>query len=202
MARKQHHLGMGRRKQREFWKQRETQVSQVSRELREQIEILRLKLRGQSMLLDFSVKDVLEPPELPELMALRNKLTELPKLTEQSKMKEMLEQMVLQKRRGPIRWKMKLNLKRMQLMALLTFKTESRGEDWTTTFGWFIPRKYRHVMGDILEDCVEMRESGCTEKRIKFHVLYQWLIAVITLVPTAIKASITDILKQVISPPK
>src|SRR4030042_1819321 len=92
MARKQHHLGMGRRKQREFWKQRETQVSQVSRELREQIEMLRLKLRGQSMLLDFSVlKEVVKLPELPELMELRNKLTELPKLTEQSKLKEMLE---------------------------------------------------------------------------------------------------------------
>jgi len=39
-------------------------------------------------------------------------------------------------------------------------------------------------------------------KRIKFHVVYQWLIAVITLVPAAVKTSITDILKQVISPPK
>jgi hypothetical protein len=57
-------------------------------------------------------------------------------------------------------------------------------------------------MGDILEDCAEMRQIGCTERRIKFHVVYQWLIAVITLVPTAVKTSIVDIVKQVISPPK
>ena len=93
-------------------------------------------------------------------------------------------------------------LKVIQLKASLTFKAKSKGEDWTITLGWIIPRKYRHVIGDILEDCAEMREAGCTERRIKFHVVYQWLIAVITLVPTAVKTSIADILKHVISPPK
>lgn len=94
-----------------------------------------------------------------------------------------------------------LNLKRDKV--LLTLKRKSKGEDWITSLGWFIPRKYRNdIIGDILEDCAEMREIGCTEERIKFHVVYQWLIAVITLVPTAIKTSITDILKQVISPPR
>ena len=39
-------------------------------------------------------------------------------------------------------------------------------------------------------------------KRNKIHVVYQCLIAVITLAPTAVKTSITDILKQAISPPK
>ena len=92
----------------------------------------------------------------------------------------------------------KLMQKGIQLKDLLTFKTKSEGEDWATTLGWFIPRKYRHVIGDILEDCTEMREAGCTERRIKFHVVYQWLLAVITLVP----ASIIGILRQVISPPK
>lgn len=93
-------------------------------------------------------------------------------------------------------------LKLVQIVAPLTFKTKSKGEDWTTALDWFIPRKYRHVMGDILEDCAEMREAGCTERRIKLHVVCQWLIAVITLVPTAVKTSITDIVKQVISPPR
>ena len=94
------------------------------------------------------------------------------------------------------------SLQWLQHKCLLNSKIKSQGEKWATTLGWFIPRKYRHVMGDILEDCAEMREAGCTEKRIKFHVVYQWLIAVITLVPTAIKTAIIDSVKQVIIPPK
>ena len=89
------------------------------------------------------------------------------------------------------------------IKALIICKTKTRGENWTKVLGWFIPRKHRnHIVGDILEDCDEMREAGCTEKRIKFHVVYQWLIAVIILVPTAVKTSIVDTVKQVISPPK
>ncbi len=93
----------------------------------------------------------------------------------------------------------RLDLKWVHLKALLTLKTECTGEDWATGLGWFIPRKYRHVIGDILEDCAEMREAGCTERRIKFHVVYQWVIAVITLVPTAVTTSIADAVRQVIS---
>ncbi len=86
--------------------------------------------------------------------------------------------------------------------AKLESEVKSKNEQLGITLGWFIPRKYRHVIGDILEDCAEMREGGCTDRRIKFHVVYQWLIAVITLVPTAIKTSILDAVKQVISPPE
>ena len=97
----------------------------------------------------------------------------------------------------------RLELHWIRLKALLTFETEAKGEAWVKSLGWFVPRKYRNdVVGDILEDCAEMREVGCKERRIKVHVVYQWLIAVITLVPTAVKTSITEILKQVISPPK
>ena len=39
-------------------------------------------------------------------------------------------------------------LKWMQHEILFTSKTKSKGEDWATGFGWFIPRKYRHVIGD------------------------------------------------------
>lgn len=82
-------------------------------------------------------------------------------------------------------------------------RRNSKCEGWATALGWFIPRKYRSdIIGDLLEDCAEMREAGCTERRIKFHVVYQWLIAVITLVPTAVKTSIIDAVKQVLSPPK
>ena len=95
----------------------------------------------------------------------------------------------------------RLELKFMQDRVLLTFKRKSKGEDWATSLGWFIPRKYRHVIGDILEDCAEMRKAGCTERRIKFHVVFQWLITVITIVHTGVTTSITEILKHVISPP-
>jgi hypothetical protein len=112
---------------------------------------------------------------------------------EQELLKQELLELVLVTRWVP-KW--------MQLKAPLTFGAKSKGEDWTIALGWFIPRKYRHVIGDILEDCAEMRDLEYTERRIKFHVLYQWIIAVVTLVPMAVKTSITDILKQVISPPK
>jgi hypothetical protein len=96
-----------------------------------------------------------------------------------------------------------LDSKLAQIESSLTFGSISEGNKWAITLAWFIPRKYRNeIMGDILEDCVEMREAGCTETRIKFHVVYQWLIAVIALVPTAVKTSIVDAVKQVISPPK
>lgn len=85
----------------------------------------------------------------------------------------------------------------------LIFTTRLKSESWAIALGWFIPRKYRKfIIGDILEDCVEMHKAGCTEKRIKFHVIYQWLIAVATLIPMGIKTSIVEIIKQVISPQK
>ena len=57
--------------------------------------------------------------------------------------------------------------------SVLTFKTKPKGENWARFMGWLIPPNYRYVIGDILEDCAEMREAGCTERRIKFHLVYQ-----------------------------
>lgn len=91
----------------------------------------------------------------------------------------------------------------LQLKVSRPSKRVSKGEDWIRSLGWFIPRKYRSdIVGDIVEDCGEMRGAGCKEWRVKIHVVYQWLIAVITLVPAAVKASIVDAVKQVISPSK
>ena len=60
-------------------------------------------------------------------------------------------------------------------------------EDWTIELGWWIPRKYRAaVIGDIIEDCHEMRIKNCGEFRICIHVLWQCGIAIVTLIPTAI----------------
>lgn len=146
--------------------------------------------------------------EIPELQALIDRM-----INKQMSIPELRNQLVMfikmrqysdkyPKLRKPKRLRRKMSLKRILSKDLITFRTKPDSEDWAISLGWFIPRKYRHVIGDILEDCVEMREAGCTERRIKFHVVYQWLIAVITLVPTAVKTSITDILKQALSPPK
>lgn len=98
--------------------------------------------------------------------------------------------------------KLMLNPKRTPNRVRLDSETKSKGEKWIVSLGWFFPRKYRDdVIGDILEDCADMREAGCTERRIKFHVLYQWVIAVVTLVPTAVKTSIVDAITKVLSRP-
>ena len=74
---------------------------------------------------------------------------------------------------------------------------KSAGEDLATSLSWLIPRKYRNdVIGDIMEDCADMRNANITEGRIKCHVLYQWLIAVITIGPMVFKSSVLDFLRK------
>ena len=74
-----------------------------------------------------------------------------------------------------------------------------KAEKWAIALGWWIPRKYRGaVVGDILEDCHEMREKGCGEWRIRIQVLWQWAIAFGTAVPAVMIAT----LWQIVSPPK
>jgi len=83
-------------------------------------------------------------------------------------------------------------------IRLMIFKKDSKSEDLVIALGWWIPRKYRdELIGDILEDCAEMKKAGCTERRIRLHVVYQWLIAVIYLWPSIIANKIRGILKQV-----
>jgi hypothetical protein len=70
-----------------------------------------------------------------------------------------------------------------------------RAEKWAMALAWWIPRKYRGtIVGDILEDCQEMRERGCGEWRIRIQVLWQWAIAIGTLVPAAMIATVWRIL--------
>lgn len=75
--------------------------------------------------------------------------------------------------------------------ALKNHRGGSRGRLWNETdkwaivLGWCFPRKHREAMvGDILEDCHEMRERGLNERRIRTHVLWQWLMSIVTLIPT------------------
>jgi hypothetical protein len=76
---------------------------------------------------------------------------------------------------------------------------EKKAEKWAIALGWWIPRKYRGALvGDILEDCHEMREAGCSEWRIRVQAIWQWAIGVLTLVPNAMIAA----LWRIVSPPK
>jgi hypothetical protein len=70
-------------------------------------------------------------------------------------------------------------------------QAEGSAEKCAVALGWWIPRKYRGlVVGDILEDCHELRQGGSGELRIYVHVLWQWAIAVGALLPVAIIGTI------------
>lgn len=92
-----------------------------------------------------------------------------------------------------------MSLKERKLTAFLASNRLSKGEDWVTSLGRLIPRTYRDaVLGDIFEDCADMRDENCSEWWIKTMFCYQWAIAVVTLVPTAIRAWVVDLVEQVI----
>lgn len=75
-------------------------------------------------------------------------------------------------------------------------KPGNKAEKWAIALGWWIPRKYRGaIVGDILEDCHEMRESGRREWRIRIQVIWQWAISVVTLVPIAMIAAVWRIVR-------
>ena len=58
---------------------------------------------------------------------------------------------------------------------------------WMVVLRWWLPQEHRDaILGDILEDCHDMRESGLTKQQIRTHVLWQWVIAVVTLVPASV----------------
>ena len=72
-------------------------------------------------------------------------------------------------------------------------------EKWVIVLGWCLPRKHREaILGDILEDYQEMKERGLSERNIRIHVLWQWLVSVVLLIPSAIIAAVC----RIVSPTK
>lgn len=60
-------------------------------------------------------------------------------------------------------------------------------ENALTNLAFWIPRKHREgIVGDILEDCAELRELGKPIIRIWTHVLWHLATAIILLVPSRI----------------
>lgn len=81
--------------------------------------------------------------------------------------------------------------------AFKSHKDNSRGGIWNETENWVImlgrciPQKHREaIVGDILEDCHEMREGGLAERKIWTNALWQWVISVVALIPACIVGSI------------
>ena len=60
-------------------------------------------------------------------------------------------------------------------------------ERWVISLSFWIPRPHREsLVGDLLEDCKELRQLHCWEWRIRIHVLWQFAICVVTLLPEAL----------------
>ena len=50
-------------------------------------------------------------------------------------------------------------------------RTWKNSEKWLISLSFWIPRRFREaVVGDILEDCRDMRSCGYSERRIQIHV--------------------------------
>jgi len=66
-------------------------------------------------------------------------------------------------------------------------RSRNRTKDLIIKTSFWIPRKYREaIVGDIMEDCHELRVLGKSEWRIRIHVIWQLAIALILLRPTAL----------------
>ena len=66
-------------------------------------------------------------------------------------------------------------------------EASNKTEKWIIILRFWIPQKHREaIMGDILEDCYQMRESGLAERRIRANVLWQLMISVVMWIPSSV----------------
>lgn len=74
-------------------------------------------------------------------------------------------------------------------------ESEKMTEKWLTSLSYWFPRKHREVIvGDLLEDCHELRALGKSEWRIRIHVIWQLALALIMLRPAALMEALKRIL--------
>jgi hypothetical protein len=74
-------------------------------------------------------------------------------------------------------------------------RIRNKTEKWVIMLGWCIPQKHREaIVGDIIEDCYEMRKRGLAERNIYANTLWQWVISVVTLIPACVVGSIKRLL--------
>lgn len=83
-----------------------------------------------------------------------------------------------------------------QLLRLIERQSQrkvgaNRTDRWVESVSFWIPRKNREaIMGDIQEDCVELRELGKSEWRIRANVIWQLSICALRMWPAAVKAAL------------
>ncbi len=68
-------------------------------------------------------------------------------------------------------------------------------EEWLINLSFWIPREYREaIIGDILEDCHELRTLGKSEERVRFHIIWQLVFTLILLQPVVLIKTLKQIL--------
>lgn len=78
--------------------------------------------------------------------------------------------------------------------SLLLSEPQRRVDKWIVSVSFWIPRKHREgIVGDILEDCYELRRLGKSERRIWLYVLLQFVTALVLLWPAYIKYTLSRI---------
>lgn len=86
---------------------------------------------------------------------------------------------------------------------LLAYRTDPRrrkAEQSLASLSFWIPRRHREaIIGDIREDCAELRLLGKSEWRIRLHVIWQLAICLLTMWPAALKAALWGALGALIS---
>jgi len=67
------------------------------------------------------------------------------------------------------------------------FLNQTTTDKWLTSSSFWIPRRIREaVIGDIMEDCHELRALGKKEYRVRLHILWHLILFALSLLPTAI----------------
>jgi len=67
------------------------------------------------------------------------------------------------------------------------FLKQTTTDKWLKSTSFWIPRRIREaIIGDIIEDCHELRALGKKEYRVRLHILWHLILFALSLLPTAI----------------
>lgn len=97
-------------------------------------------------------------------------------------------QMIFERVRGQIISSMSTEHHNKYGLLLIAYERKvDAPEKWLSNLSFWIPRKHREaIVGDIMEDCHELRKLGKSERRILAHVIWHLIIAVVTLIPASV----------------
>jgi hypothetical protein len=79
-------------------------------------------------------------------------------------------------------------------------KPWSTGENWLISLSFWIPKRFREaIVGDILEDCIDLRKCGYSEWRIRIHAVWHFILAVLLMWPDVLLSPIFGIIERAFS---